>query len=120
MPSISANGRLLFESRTDSADIWEANPAKPASAMHRLTNDRARNLRPSISADGSKLAYVSDRTGNFDAWVKDLVNGTDAVVAQYANARNLRGDFFVTEARLLPGIVRHLHHFHPGGTPRPL
>jgi Tol biopolymer transport system component/DNA-binding winged helix-turn-helix (wHTH) protein len=82
MPFISANGRLVFASRIDSANIWEANPAKPASAMRRITNDRARNVAPSISADGSKLAYVSDRNGNFDVWLKDLINDAETVVAR--------------------------------------
>ncbi|MFN0101361.1 MAG: hypothetical protein ACKV2U_04640, partial [Bryobacteraceae bacterium] len=85
MPSISANGMLVFASPTDSADIWEADPGKPVSAMRRLTNGRARNLHPSVSADGSKLAYISDRSGDFDVWTKDLATGVEAAVARTPN-----------------------------------
>ena len=45
MPSISANGRMLFASWTESANIWEVNPARTATTLRPLTTDRARNLR---------------------------------------------------------------------------
>ncbi len=44
------------------------------------------NYRPSVSADGSKLAYVSDRTGNFDVWLKDLASGKDTPVTRSEEA----------------------------------
>ena len=66
-PSVSAGGKLVFANQGYSSGIWEA-LAGDASApsMRRITQDRAVNYRPSVSTDGSKLAYVSDRTGNFD------------------------------------------------------
>lgn len=82
MPSISADGRMVFASRVQSANIWAVNPANAATTLRPLTNDRARNLRPSISADGSKMAYVSDRGGDFDVYVKNLIDGADRVVAR--------------------------------------
>jgi len=87
-PSVSAGGRLVFANHSYSADIWEITPRQdPAgAAMRRLTQDRALNYRPSVSADGRKLAYVSDRTGNFDVWVKDLVSGNETAVTRTARA----------------------------------
>lgn len=82
MPSISTNGRMVFASRVQSSNIWTVNPAKADTTLRPLTNDRARNLRPSISADGSKMAYVSDRGGDFDVYVKNLIDGADRVVAR--------------------------------------
>ncbi len=118
MPSISANGRLVFASRTDSADIWEAHPAKPASAMSRLTSGRARNLRPSVSADGSKLAYISDRNGSFDVWMKDLINGTETVVAR-TQAREIYASISRDGSQIASwdGLNTYITPTH-GGTPR--
>jgi Tol biopolymer transport system component len=44
------------------------------------------NFRPSISADGSKMAYVSNRKGNFDVWLKDLVSGNETALTNTAKA----------------------------------
>ncbi len=83
LPSVSADGKLIFASHLHSIGIWEATPGKNATtaSMGRLTEDRALNYRPSVSADGSKLAYVSNRSGTFEAWVRDLATGREAVVA---------------------------------------
>ena len=83
LPSVSADGKLIFASHLHSTGIWEATPGKNATtaSMRRLTEDRALNYRPSVSADGSKLAYVSNRSGTFEAWVRDLATGREAVVA---------------------------------------
>jgi Tol biopolymer transport system component len=55
--------------------------------MRRLTQDRAVNYRPSVSMDGSKLAYLSDRTGRFEVWVKDLSNGTEVALTGTAKEK---------------------------------
>ncbi len=82
MPSVSSGGRLVFANHTYAAGIWEATPGKDATAaaMHALTHDGAINYRPSVSADGSKLAYVSNRTGNFEVWIKNLLHGNEVAL----------------------------------------
>ena len=94
-PSVSAGGKLVFANQGYSSGIWEA-LAGDASApsMRRITQDRAVNYRPSVSTDGSKLAYVSDRTGNFDVWLKDLASGKDTPVT-----RSEREELFVAISR---------------------
>ncbi len=90
MPSVSSGGRLVFANHTYAAGIWEATPSKDATAveMHAITHDRAMNYRPSVSVDGSKLAYVSNRTGNFEVWVKDLLHGNDVALTHTAVQEN--------------------------------
>jgi len=53
----------VFANHTSSSGIWEATPGKggAAAAFRRLTRARAMNYGPSISADGSKMAFISDR-----------------------------------------------------------
>jgi len=90
MPSVSSGGRLVFANHTYAAGIWEATPGKDATtaAMHAITHDGAINYRPSVSADGSKLAYVSNRTGNFEVWIKDLLNGNEVALTHTAVQEN--------------------------------
>ena len=90
MPSVSSGGRLVFANHTYTAGIWEATPGKDATpaAMHRITHDGAINYRPSVSADGSKLAYVSNRTGNFEVWINDLLHGNEVALTHTAVQEN--------------------------------
>ena len=83
-PSASQDGRFAFVSATLDWDIWslplDANRAEvlgePESVVSGLSND----LHPSVSADGRRLAYVSDRSGNNDIWLRDLESSEDRSV----------------------------------------
>jgi Tol biopolymer transport system component/DNA-binding winged helix-turn-helix (wHTH) protein len=90
MPSVSSGGRLVFANHTYAAGIWEATPGKDATAaaMHAITDDRAINYKPSVSVDGSKLVYVSNRTGNFEVWMKDLLHGNEVALTHTSVQEN--------------------------------
>ena len=81
-----ALGSLAFVSRADNIDIWilplDADRAKPTGALMRLTRDPAIDQRPSLSADGRKIAWETSRGGNFDVWVKDLVSGEEKAITR--------------------------------------
>lgn len=42
--------------------------------LERYTNDEAIDVSPTFSPDGTKMAFVSDRSGTPQIWVKDLEN----------------------------------------------
>lgn len=88
LPSVSADGKLVFTSHTYSAGIWEAMLGKDPStpSLRRITQDRATNYRPSVSTDGAKMAYLSDRGGNFDVWIKNLVSGGERALTRSTKA----------------------------------
>ena len=80
-PTAAAN-IVVFTSITENADIWSY-PLDPdkfqvAGEPRRLTDNGARDFFPTISMDGSKLAFVSTRSGNQDIWFKDLESGKEA------------------------------------------
>ena len=95
MPSVSADGKLVFANHSYSAGIWEALPGDASARIDAAdTQDRAMNYRPSVSADGSKLAYISNRTGNFEVWLRDLASGKEAALT-----RSEKAEVFVAISR---------------------
>ncbi|MBI3684287.1 MAG: serine/threonine-protein kinase [Acidobacteria bacterium] len=78
--------RLLFATERRFVHIWSlpiaANEGKPLSPLVQLTQDVSLlpgidGTRPSLSADGTKLAYTSNQKGNADIWVKELNSGRE-------------------------------------------
>lgn len=75
-----------------SAALWllpRATPAARADGPERvtltpLTSDEGFEGDPSFSPDGETLAYVSDRTGNFEIFLKQVSGGADINISQDA------------------------------------
>lgn len=80
-PSMSAGGDLVFSILSQKADIWalplHANATESRGQGERLTSDAAHYMRPWVSRDGSRLAFLCNRNGNVDVWVRDLGAGTE-------------------------------------------
>ncbi len=80
-PSASQDGRIAFVNPARDWDIWslplDANRAEVRGEPERVVSALSDELYPSISDDGQKLAYVSDRAGNSDIWLHDLETGED-------------------------------------------
>jgi Tol biopolymer transport system component len=83
----SAGGRLLFARLHLSSDIWglpiDANQAKVAGKLAPVTNDSAQALLPALAADGSKLVYLSNKSGMRDVWVSDPNGKADEAVTRF-------------------------------------
>jgi len=80
-PSISKEGKLVFSSIDARSDLYslplDAKRGKVRGEAQRLTRNIGNNLARSISADGKRLAFTSDRSGVTQIWVKDLVSGQE-------------------------------------------
>jgi Tol biopolymer transport system component len=80
-PAISPTGQIVFASRRTNVDVYslhlDAKRAIPNGTLTRLTVDPAIDQRPSLSRDGTKLAWETSRGGNFEVWVKDLMSGKE-------------------------------------------
>ncbi|MDA2937501.1 serine/threonine-protein kinase [Acidobacteria bacterium AH-259-A15] len=74
--SLTAGGRLVFSSLIQNSDIWslpiDSNRGKVVGEIQRLTANAAADTHPFLSADGKKLVFRSQRSGNWDIWMKDL------------------------------------------------
>jgi serine/threonine protein kinase/Tol biopolymer transport system component len=80
-PSVSRDGRLVFASVSATTQVYslplDANQGKVRGALERLTRDTGVDKAGSISADGKRIAYISNQNGSDQVWVKDLASGAE-------------------------------------------
>ena len=83
-PSASLDGRIAFTSRRSDLDIWslpiDPNAGQPRGPLERLIGGATQDDYPTVSGDGQKLVFVSDRSGNRDVWMKDLESGSETPI----------------------------------------
>jgi Tol biopolymer transport system component len=86
-PSISAEKTLAFSTPVSNIDVWglpvDANLGKVSGEIQRLTENAATEIRPTISADGKKLVFLSDRSGRMNVWKKDLDSGKETPLGPF-------------------------------------
>jgi len=75
-PVISPDGKQIAFAAL--GDLWLL--TKGNKVPKALTNGPAMDVEPNWSPDGTKLAYMSDRNGNMDVWIRDLVTGKDKLL----------------------------------------
>jgi Tol biopolymer transport system component len=75
-PGATDQGKVVFSKQSLNVDIWGApilaNEGKLAGQWKKLTTDAAIDDYPSLSADGLKLLFQSNRRGGLNAWLLDL------------------------------------------------
>jgi Tol biopolymer transport system component len=75
-PSVSKDGsRVVFAStqHKTTSDIFIKRT--DSRVVTQLTNDPAQDTMPAISPDGTKVAFCSDRSGNWDIYVMPITGG---------------------------------------------
>ncbi|MFN0246864.1 MAG: TolB family protein [Kofleriaceae bacterium] len=103
-PSISADGQVLYFTRTPAAggasSIYRASAGPTgftnATAITELSASAASSVQPTLSADGLTIYFSSDRTGgagSLDVWVATRPSLT-AAFAQITNVTELNSDRF--------------------------
>jgi len=71
-PYFTQEGKLIFHSNlhSNSEEICIANI--DGSNITKLTNNKAKDLHPEVSADGKQITFMSDRDGNFEIYVMNI------------------------------------------------
>jgi eukaryotic-like serine/threonine-protein kinase len=86
--AVSSGGRLLFARLHLTSDIWslpiDANHAKPLGKLQQVTHDAVKAQLPALSADGSKMVYLSNKSGVRDIWVSDPNGKGDEAVTSFS------------------------------------
>jgi Tol biopolymer transport system component len=84
LPSVSRDGKLVFSAGAENSDIWELpidpNRGEAKGQPSQLTHNATEDSYPSLAADGSRLAFVSRRSGNEDVWTMDTVTGRTSLL----------------------------------------
>ena len=84
--SLSQNGSLVFASTQHNEDIYslplDAERGKTTDPLRRLTQELSRETYPTASADRSKMTYLSDRSGRYEVWVRDVATGKENALAE--------------------------------------
>jgi len=87
-------GGLVFAAL---GDLWLRNSAD--GALTRLSNDPHVQRDLAFSADGRKLAFISDRDGSMQVWLRELADGSERKVTQ--SPRGVRYPAFSADGRWL-------------------
>ncbi len=74
-PSVSALGQLLFQEVRYQANLWAFDLNSGESKL--LIDSPKYDNNPAISPDSSLLAYISNRYGRAEIWLKTLPDGED-------------------------------------------
>ncbi|MCA9284219.1 MAG: PD40 domain-containing protein [Phycisphaerales bacterium] len=75
-PDLDRDGAFLVFASTQhraTADIYRKSVT--GTTVTQLTDDPANDMMPSISPDGSRIAFASDRSGNWDIYVMPAAGG---------------------------------------------
>jgi Tol biopolymer transport system component len=126
--SLTGNGRIVFDRhRSGNWDIFLKQPHRSSPAF-RVTTSLADDFAPVFSPDGSRIAFTSDRGGNYDIYTIDLTGhdlrrittnrAQDAFPSwspdgrRLAFASNRTGDWeiYTTNASGSGGLVQVTHH----------
>jgi eukaryotic-like serine/threonine-protein kinase len=126
-PSLWGN-RVAFVSGSLNINVWmspaDSNSGRLLDVPHRITDDAGPfALSPSVSSDGSKIAFISTRAGSRDVWFRDLaternlpLTATPAVEEGYPC---LSADGSQVVYRVIEDPKQHLYLMDTkGGAPR--
>lgn len=75
-PMVSTDGSMIVYASTQhrpTPDIYLKHVG--SSVIRQLTNDESSNAMPALSPDGSRVAFCSDRSGNWDVYVMPVSGG---------------------------------------------
>jgi Tol biopolymer transport system component len=95
--SITRDGRVLFTDMTLFLDVWSV-AAKPDEAVvlsnpKKLTTGRLQKFRPSITSDGTKVAFVAFggvQAARFELRLRNLKTGQETTVPTQAKSLSLQ------------------------------
>jgi len=107
-PAVSRAGAVLFAGVSKKRNVYslalDSARGKVSGARRALTEGVSQTSIESVSADGKRVADVSDRAGRWEVWVRDLTSGrewplttggkdkTDAVITPDGNSVAWRED----------------------------
>ena len=68
-PTVSRSGKLVYENLTSEMNIWEVTREEDNRFGKPFISSTRWDARPSFSADGARVAFISTRSGASELWV---------------------------------------------------
>jgi eukaryotic-like serine/threonine-protein kinase len=86
-PAVSKAGRVVFSVIDEPINLYsltlDANRGKPKQELQRLSTEPGLNFARSISADGTRLVYTSNRVRDtYQVWGRDLSSGRERALTE--------------------------------------
>lgn len=86
---VTGSLRVAFASLTKRVDLWvlpvDADRGRVTGAPFRLTQGVGTQTQLSISKDGGRIAFLSDRDGKAQPWIREMASGRQTSVASGPN-----------------------------------
>ncbi|HVP71947.1 MAG TPA: amidohydrolase family protein, partial [Gemmatimonadaceae bacterium] len=82
-PALSPDGRTIVFAALGDLFTWSAGK------VTRLTNDPYVEYDPAWSPDGKRLAFVSDRSGAMELWLRDVTSGETRAITTHEGGAGL-------------------------------
>jgi Tol biopolymer transport system component len=80
----SLDGRIPFSTQTGGMTIYalplDVRQGKVTGELVRVGRGGVRDIFPTVTSDGRKMVFVSDRAGTNDVWMRDLTTGEETVL----------------------------------------
>jgi serine/threonine protein kinase len=80
-PSVADDGRIVFSSGATTRHIWrvpmDANRGRVRGKLEPVTEGAAEHISPSVSSDGKRLLFMSNKSGGYEVWERDLATGDE-------------------------------------------
>lgn len=104
-PTLSKTGKLAFDAIDDKGNI-DVYVTRPGSTQAtRLTDDPAEDSAPVYSPDGSKILFVSTRTGEYEIFVMNADGSDQRNVSRDPGAPDVAPNFAPAAIRKLAGTA---------------
>lgn len=84
-PALDAGQQLVFTTQTSNIDLWgltaDTNAGTPGGEPVRFSDDGAVDAYPEFIPNGARLLFMSNRSGSYALWIRDLTTGKEAILA---------------------------------------
>jgi serine/threonine protein kinase/Tol biopolymer transport system component len=84
-PSCASSGALAFDNRESQSNIWfvpfDLNHGRQTGGLEQITEGPAMRGFPSLSKNGSWVAFFSNQAGQTNIWRRDLMTGNESMIA---------------------------------------
>jgi TolB protein len=92
LPAISSTGRVGYTQYTHQVDLYWGPVDQPEEKHQRLTSHTQNNFGGRVALGGQRVAYHSNRTGNYEIWLLDRRTGAERNLTDHP-AMDIMGDW---------------------------